>query len=140
MNGWILEKAENAWTNYLSSSLSSSVNVYNGDSVIEKTGPDIICVATDADEVELGSGIYSANVLISFRYPFEDADSVDNKNLINQELINAMFNNANLINDLTGSTNNLNIYDVLYQGHQKGFEGDCYTSNTVISMIVCHKN
>jgi len=139
MNGWILEKSEYAWANYLSGSLSSSVSVYTGDSVITKEGPDIICVTTDADEIENGSGVYGVNTLISFRYPFNDSGSVDAKNLIESELMNAMFNNASIINDLTGSVNNLHIYDVIYQGHQKGFEGDCYTSNTVVSMIVVHK-
>ena len=49
MTGYVLEKCEDAWVNYLSGSMTSSIEVYKGIDWIDKEGPAIICYADTND-------------------------------------------------------------------------------------------
>jgi hypothetical protein len=139
MTGWILEKCEDAWVNYLSGSITSSlVNVYRGNEEVEKDGPAIICFANDAEEVEFGSGIYRINMLLHMTFPYTGIGSLVSRNNVAGEFTSKIYNNSNIVNELTGSTNNLNILSIYFQAHNNGFEGDSWVSNNMIDMIVTH--
>lgn len=139
MTGWILEKCEDAWTNYLSGSITSSVvNIYRGNEEVEKDGPAIICFASDAEEVEQGSGIYRVNMLLHMAVPYTGTGAIDARNQIAHEFNALVYNNDNIMNELTGSTNNLNIFAIYFQAHNNGFEGDSWVSNNLIDMVVVH--
>lgn len=139
MTGWQLERAEDAWANYLSGSFTSaSVNVYRGNEELDKAGPAVICFATDSDEVEVGSGIYRVTMVLHLAYPF-DSGSLVTRNEVVGEFAQKVYNNPNIINALTGSTTNLDIYALYFQAHNNGFEGDCWVSNNLLDMIVAVK-
>lgn len=140
MTGWILEKCEDAWANYLSGSFTSSlVHVYRGNAEVEKSGPAVICFASDSEEVEIGSGVYRVSVVLHLSIPYEGSGSLDTRNLIANEFNTKVYNNPNIMSDLIGSTNGLDLFSIYFQGHNNGFEGDSWVSNDLIDMVVVHK-
>ena len=139
MTGWILEKCEDAWANYLSGSVTSSiVNVYRGNQEVEKDGPAVICFATSAEEVEIESGVYRVSMLIHTAIPYAGTGSLDTRNQICHEVDKKVYNNSDIVNALTGSTNNLNIFALYFQARNSGFEGDAWVANSIIDMVVVH--
>lgn len=137
MTGWILEKCEDAWANYLSGSFTSaSVQVYHGNAEVEKSGPAVICFGQDAEEVEIGSGIYRVSMVLHLAIPYEGSGSLATRNVIADEFSRKVYNNESIVANLTGSTSGLDIYAMYFQAHNNGFEGDSWVSNNLIDMIV----
>lgn len=135
MTGYVLEKCEDAWTTYLSSSISSSINIYRGIDWVDKEGPAVICFAESADEDFPYSGVYHVRMTIHFRYPFEDSSSLASRNVITEELDRKVLGNPDLVNSLTGSTTNLGIYAITFAGGSNGFAGDSWISTTGVDMV-----
>ena len=142
--GYVLERCEDAWVNYLTSSmqysLSGSVSIHKGMDWLDKDGALVVCYAENMEEDFPFSGIYHVQMSIHLRYPFEDSGSIEKRNLISQDLHKTMFDNQNLINSLTGSTTNLGIYAITFGGNSNGFAGDSWVSTTALDIVAVSTN
>jgi hypothetical protein len=147
MNGWILELCENSWATYLSSSFaasytSQSVYCVKGISEVEKVGPLIIASGESAEEVEIGSGIYNVSMLLHLAVPYEGTGSVERRNEI-AEQFNRYVYTGSIVEELSAITGShgqsIGCFALYFNGHNNGFEGDCWISNNLINMVVVHK-
>lgn len=142
MNGWILEKCEDSWRNYLTANWTPSVTpvpyFYTGNEESVKEGPAVIAYATDAAEVQESSGIYSVTVVLHLAYPYASG-SLDNRNQIAEEFSKKIYNNPMIVPNLISNTTNLEVMAIYFKAHNNGFEGDCWISNNLIDMIVANK-
>jgi hypothetical protein len=140
MTGWILEKCEDAWTNYLSGSWVTTEgivtpNFYRGNEEQIKNGPLVLSYSTDAQELEQNSGIYSVTLVIHFSFPFETGELI-NRNAIVEQLSKLIYNNPNLLTNLRSSTDKLSIMACYFKAHNQGLEEDCYVTNNLLEMVV----
>ena len=141
MNGYVLERTEDAWIHYLaSSSLSASITLYyRGTEYVTKEGSAIIVYCPSAEEVERGCGIYRTQAQIMLKYLYTDSSSLSTRNIVQTTFNDTVLGNDNLLNDLTGSTNRIHFWDATFGGQSNSFAGDAIITQLNIDMVVAQK-
>jgi hypothetical protein len=138
MTGYILEKIEDTFVNFLTSSFSASysgsipcaINMYTGVDDVDVESNNIIVYAAGFDEIEPGVelGIFNVGVGIRLNVPFYTTGSTDERNELVANL--AYFaTTGSLITDLINNSAGLNIFHVENTGHNPSFtsNGFVYT-------------
>ena len=143
MDGYILERTENAWVNYISSSLtssySSSLSYLRGTEFVGqdgKSGPSVIVMCPGCEEVIWGSGIYRTQAQITVAVPFENTGSQAWRNLLITSMSQVILGNENILTSLSQSTQRTRFIDATFGGQQNSFAGDTLLTVYSIDMIV----
>ena len=144
MNGYVLERTEYAWLNYLSSSFSSSysssINYYRGTQFIDpgevgKQGPSVIVFCPSAEEVMFGTGIYRTQAQITLSYPYTDTNTTDARDLLVTSMSMFVLGNDNILTNLSESTQRMMFIDATFGGESNTFSGDTLVSTWQIDMV-----
>ncbi len=143
--GWILEKLEDGWKNYLEStpitgsvSGSSPVTVYKGmDNVDKLDANTIIVYAQSMEQIDYGMNIYRVSMNFIYRYSPENADDTDlaTRNATYKLITETVFNNRNIISDLESNSTDLHIIDMEFMSSQNGFDGSAWESSMAVEVI-----
>lgn len=140
-SSYILEKTEAAITTYLaSSSLSGSIsNFYaSNNSIADKESPAVIVECNSGDEDFLGSGIYHIMTRIYYIYPHEHTGSLSTKNSSYDVFTQVLYDNDNLIANITGSVSNLNIFDIFGKGIGNSIQDNHWVSEHVLEVVASY--
>ncbi len=142
MQGDILDKVEDAFVNYLSSSFTGSVVIYRGTDWREQDEQGdmentIICYASGGEPMTpyLNDGNWRVNTNIFLRVPFNGEQGTTDYRNLKQELKQRLYSSRNLVNELTGSTSGLSIYEISEKDKSSGMEEDCYASNMTLEVV-----
>lgn len=143
MLGYVLEKVENGFNNYLSSSLSSScptLGFHRGMDVVEKDGPLIITMAETLSPVEGADnlGVYAVGTRVWYKHPYEDTGSYATRMQYVNSMSYALLNNNNINTDLENQTNNLTIHATYFNGMTNQIEGDSWICEMQFNVICRH--
>lgn len=143
--GFILEKVEDAWKNFLdasplSGSYSGSIatTVYKGiDNVDKIDASSIICSANSEEQIEYGINIYRVNFSLIYRYCPENEYETDinERNATVKLLSTTIFNDSNIVTNLEQQTTDLKIIDIEYTGGNNSVDEVSWMATLQFEMI-----
>ena len=143
INGYVLERTEDAWKNYISSSLSSSysssINYYHGTQFQDedgKLGPALIVSCPGCEEVMFGTGVYRTQAQIMLAVPFVNTGSQAWRNELVTSMSTVILGNDNILTNLSESTQRMMFLDATFGGQQNSFAGDTIITTYQIDMVV----
>lgn len=148
MNGYLLEKVEDGFKTWLqttaitgSVSGSTPVTVYKGMDNVDKIESNALIVfGESASQIEYGMNIYTATVVISYRYSPENEyeTDIDVRNATYKNVTETLFK-GDLKTNLINNSTDLAVYDCECVGTNNGFDGTAW-QGTIVYEITCGIN